>query len=505
MAMRSARIRGKSGLGAVVSGGAFAVLMGGQAMASGVVAIGGQTPGPTPFIDYISATVTQGTLTNVLFSVVPKAGSYTRPITASISAASLAARGGMSGNSLIIPVFGLYAGATNTVNLVFSFSDGSISQVNVPVTTPAYPLPCGATSGPVIQQNRHATSDLSFDYFLLKDYCSKTAPAIVDTDGNIRWVGTVSNASLPSIFYNNGIYVSDGATGVDRLELYGGTTKIGDYASYGVTYTGHHNYDRGRDGIVLDVNTTTETEAVDLEIDPESGKVLNEWDLGAIISAAMKAGGDDPSHFVLPVGTDWFHNNATTYNPADNTLIVSSRENFVIDVDYDTPPDGIKKIHWILGDTTKHWYQYPSLRKYALQLGPNTLPPIGQHAVSIDSSGNLGLFDDGYGSLTQVPAGASRTYSAARTYQINTAAMTATSVLTYSPTPSIFSYVCGSAYEAGAGSYLVDFAAANGGQMLVLQGLGSLGNVVFDFRTPESSTCGAGWNAEPLPSQILQY
>lgn len=484
-------------------GGTFAVLMGGQAMASGVVTIGAQTPGSTPFIDYISATVTQGTLTNVVFSVVPKTGSYTRPMTASISAASLAARGGMSGNNLLIPVFGLYAGATNTVNLVFSFADGSISQVNVPVTTPAYQFPCGITSGSIIQ-NRHATSDLSFDYFLLKDFCSTTAPAIVDTDGNIRWVGSVSNASLSSIFYNNGIYVSDGATGVDRLELYGGSSKIGDYANIGVTYTGHHNYDRGRDGIVLDVNTTTETEATNLEINPVTGAVLNEWDLGAIISAAMKAGGDDPTQFVLPVGTDWFHNNATTYNPADNTLIVSSRENFVIDVDYDTPPDGIKKIHWILGDTTKHWYQFASLRKFALQLGPNTLPPIGQHAVSIDSSGNLGLFDDGEGSFTQVPAGISRTYSAARTYQINTTAMTATSVLTYSPTPSLFSYVCGSAYQSGT-SYLVDFPAANDIQTTVLQGLGTLGNVVFDFRIPDIDVCGSGWNAEPIPSQVLQY
>lgn len=375
--------------------------------------------------------------------------------------------------------------------------------MNVPVTTPSYPLPCGITSGSIVQ-NRHATSDLSFDYFLLKDFCSSTAPMIVDTDGNVRWIGSVSNASLPSIFYNNGIYVSDGASGVDRLELYGGSTKIGDYASYGVTYTGHHNYDRGRDGIVLDVNTTTETEAANIEINPVSGAVLNQWDLGAIISAAMRAGGDDPSQFVLPVGTDWFHNNATTYNRADNTLIVSSRENFVIAVDYDTPPDGIKKIHWILGDTTKKWYQFPSLRKFALGLGPNTLPPIGQHSVSIDSSGNLGLFDDGQGSFIQVPAGVTRTYSAARTYKIDTVARTATSVITYAPTPSIFSYVCGSAYQAGS-SYLIDFPAANTSKTTVIQGLGTLGNVVFDFRVPDIDVCGSGWNAEPIPSQILQY
>lgn len=126
--MRRERIRHPSCLGRLALGGAFAALLGNPAMAAGVVAIGGQTPGPTPFIDYIGATVTQGTLTNVLFSIVPTAGSYTRPMTASISAASLAARGGLSGNNLIIPVFGLYAGRTNTVNLVFSFADGSTSR-----------------------------------------------------------------------------------------------------------------------------------------------------------------------------------------------------------------------------------------------------------------------------------------------------------------------------------------------------------------------------------------
>ena len=64
----------------------------------------------------------------------------------------------------------------------------------------------------------------------------------------------------------------------------------------------------------------------------------------------MIAGGDDPSGFVFDsVLGDWFHNNCTAYRAEDNTLLVSSRENFVIALDYDS--DAIK---WILGDSTKH-------------------------------------------------------------------------------------------------------------------------------------------------------
>src|SRR2546423_5606830 len=84
------------------------------------------------------------------------------------------------------------------------------------------------------------------------------------------------------------------------------------------------------------------------------------------------------SQFVYPLPSDWFHNNAVTYNRADDSIAISSRENFVICLDYET-----SAIKWILGDTTKHWAQFPSLAQYALTLGPNTLPPIGQHALSV--------------------------------------------------------------------------------------------------------------------------
>src|SRR5437762_5138739 len=103
-----------------------------------------------------------------------------------------------------------------------------------------------------------------------------------------------------------------------------------------------------------------------------------------IIGAAMIAGGDDPSQFVHPTPTDWFHLNGVTYNRADDSVIVSSRENFLICLDYQTGA-----IKWILGDPTKAWYQFPSLREFALALAPGSLPPIGQHAPSLTFDQNI--------------------------------------------------------------------------------------------------------------------
>jgi hypothetical protein len=366
----------------------------------------------------------------------------------------------------------------------------------------------------------------------LKDYCSANGPAIVDTDGNLRWVGDAGASSGATAFFGNAFYFSDGQTGIDRMDITNGrVTKVGDYASIGVTFTGHHNIDPGKTGLIVDVNTTTQTEATDIEINPTTGAVVNEWDLGAILSAAMTAGGDNPANFVLGTSADWFHNNAVAYNPADNTLIVSSRENFVIAVDYDPPASGQRKIHWILGDTTKAWHSYPSLDKYVLTLANgSTLPPIGQHAVSIDHLGNLLLFDDGLGSLTLNPAGASRSYSAARAYKINTSTMTATETYTYTASSgaNLFSPICGSVYDVG-GNYLVDFTTANFaaaaavqanqstnavvGTLLapnnttanVLVGVDSGSNINFVMAIPSPTPCSTGWNSVPFAGNVFTF
>jgi hypothetical protein len=128
--------------------------------------------------------------------------------------------------------------------------------------------------------------------------------------------------------------------------------------------------------LILDTDTDTQFESVNVEIDA-LGNVLKIWNMGDIISAAMIAGGDDPTQFVHPSPIDWFHNNGVAYNRAGRLFVISSRENFVICIDYET-----SAIKWILGDPTKHWHDFPSLAQYAITVTPGSLPQTGQHSPS---------------------------------------------------------------------------------------------------------------------------
>jgi hypothetical protein len=215
----------------------------------------------------------------------------------------------------------------------------------------------------------------------------------------------------------------------------------------------------------------------------------------------MTSQGDDAKAFVRP-GADWFHTNSTAYDPSDDSLIVSSRENFVIKVGYSTG-----KIIWILGDTTKYWYTFPSLRAKALTLTAG-LPPIGQHGISITSEGNLMLFNDGLGSRAQPvgePAGLSLPYSAVSVYAIDSASMTAQEVYRFDNGENLYSEICGSAYEAQGQSVLVDYAVAANFLQARLVGLDANQNVVFDFQyVNQYGTCNTSWNAIPIALDNLK-
>ena len=505
--------------------------------------------GAKPFLAFAGALYSGGTIASVSYSIQPLIGSVTRPLTASYSASYLTSHNYFvpGADAVIIPIFGLYAGTTNTVKITYAFTDGTSNTYPATIKTPAYTEPCAAVANRTFLGNRSNTASLGYDYFLLKDFCSANDPAILDTDGNIRWVGDSGvSGSEDTAFFNNAIYQSNG-TVIERIDITNGAvTKLIDLATAvtTVTVTGtHHQIDPGAKGLIIDVNTATETEATAVEFDPNNnGAILNVWDFGAIISAAMAAGGETAANisaFVQGTNQDWFHNNAVAYDAKDNWLIVSSRENFVMAIDYAAPTSGQRKIHWILGDTTKAWYNTPakSLRKYALTLAnSSTLPPIGQHGVSIDHLGNVLLFDDGLGSITasNTPAGITRNYSAARSYQINTSAMTATEAFTYTASSgqNLFSPICGSVYDV-AGTYIVDFATtnqaaaaatpasaastvpgnlgiiqnylettSNNQTSVILVGVDNAGNIQFVSAiaspSPTPGPCAAGWNALPF-------
>ncbi|MEO7166723.1 MAG: aryl-sulfate sulfotransferase [Spartobacteria bacterium] len=452
--------------------------------------------GATPFISFTQIRVSDpATFKSAEFEIQPKAGSATRPIHVSYTRRYLKGRGYIDAGTgrITLPVFGLYAGRNNSVTITVSFKDGTSRQRVVSITTPAYDG--GTYSNPNVVVPRLPGTTLSYDFMLLKGYATPITPLIVDTDGEVRWIGTANVSTQNVAVFDNAFYLGSG-TSLVRTEFDGVTTTLANYSSIGVTGF-HHNFDPGREGLIMDVDTVSQIESVNIEVDKD-GSVLRTWNLADIISAAMVAGGDDPSSFVKPTPTDWFHNNATAYRSSDNSLIVSSRENFVIAIDYDSGA-----IKWILGDPTKNWHQFASLRAFELSLGPDTLPPIGQHAVSMPGD-QLLLFDDGAASNYQVPPGENRTYSAPRKYQIDTIAKQATEVWHYLANPSIYSPFCSSVYEDARDNYLIDYTLGGPYIFTGLVGLDGQGNVAFDYRYDELAFCGTAWNASIIHWEDLR-
>ena len=462
------------------------------------ITITGRTAGATPFISKLTLDVSNtAVLKSIQFAIDPKPGSVCRPLSGSYANDYLVSRGFEHPPEIILPVYGLYDGYRNIVRLTYRFKDGSLKQDLTTITTATFDDPCGYNNPTIVQsQTRRA---LSYDYFMVKGGCSQFAPAIVDTDGALRWVGTSGFANTPAIFFDNAVYLAHGPQ-LYRMELDGNVTLVRDYSSIGIQF--HHNIDPGKTGIILDADTTFSYESVNIEVDA-SGRVLKTWNLANIISAAMRAGGDDPSRFVYGAPNDWFHNNSVAYNRADNSLIVSSRENFLICLDYDTGA-----IKWILGDPTKRWYQFPSLRRFALTLASGSLPPIGQHAASITYDQNLLVFDNGQNSNFQQPPGEDRSYSSPRKYELDLTTRTATEVWNAEMGQSLNCPFCGSVYEDAPLNYLIDFTridSVHTQRLAQLIGLNPAGQTIFRYQYASVPACSVAFNSIPIHLENTKF
>jgi len=460
--------------------------------------------GVTPFIERLSFYGNGlSSLSTVEYTVQPKTGSVSKAVNITYSSSALTARGYLipEDGVLKLPVIGLYAGYTNSVALQFQFKDGSTTTLNTNITTVDYVDPSGIYVHPAILQRRAAGSSLGFSFFYMKS-ALVGSPVIVDTDGEVRWVGPAVTPATSAAFQADEFVIGDPALPIVYRVGIDGTVTQSRLATATYITNFHHNIDYTSIGLLADV-TTQDGSNVNFETTvseiTDQGSVLNQWDMAAIISNYMRSMGDDPTAFVRP-GIDWFHNNASTYDPSDNSVIISSRENFVIKVDFQTG-----RIIWILGDPTKYWYTFPSLRAKAVTVAPGGLYPIGQHAVSITPDGLLLLFNDGLGSQNQpagAPAGESRTYSAVSAYSIDAEALTAKNVWNFENGQTVYSEICSSAYKAPDNSLLIDYAVADNLTHALLLGLNSTHSVVFEFQYPTQS-CNTSWNAVPIALENL--
>jgi arylsulfate sulfotransferase len=473
------------------------------------ITITGNTPGVKPFNSKLTLDVSNTiVLKSIQFSIDSKPPSVIPPLSGTYSSEYLVSRGyelPPPATTVIVPIYGLYAGYANTVRLTYLFVDGSSKQDQTTITTAAFDDEGCGYNNPTKLQPRTTSTSLSYDYMFDRSACGDYSPVILDSDGALRWVSTLPTVSAlfaSSTFFDGAVYVTQGSQ-LFRIDLDETVTMLADYSSLGVINL-HHNIDVGKTGLLIEPDTTSYFESEVLEVDSTDGTVLKTFNMASIISAAMIAGGDDPSQFVYPTPTDWFHENGAAYNRADDSLIVSSRENFLICLDYNST--GIK---WILGDTTKKWYEFPSLSKFALTVAAGSLAPVGQHAPSITFDQGVMVFDNGEMSLFQIPPGVQRGYASPRKYTIDLTANVATEVWNYPQNESILSPFCGSVYEDAPYNYLIDYAFVNGGLPGVptfaqLLGLDAAGETIFYYQYPTTG-CLTAYNSIPIHLESTKF
>ena len=133
------------------------------------ITITGHTAGATPFISNLTLEVSNtAVLKSIQFAIDAKPGSVTRPLSGTYGNSYLLSRGFEQpppATTVIVPVYGLYAGYRNIVRLTYSFMDGSSKQTVTSITTATFDDTCGYDN-PTIQQARKHSTDLSYDYLM---------------------------------------------------------------------------------------------------------------------------------------------------------------------------------------------------------------------------------------------------------------------------------------------------------------------------------------------------
>ncbi len=453
---------------------------------------------PSIFITSLQVNLASKYVKRVGFEILPLPNSKAQSIKASYSIDRLAT----TPSDITLPVYGLYRGNTNKIAIVVDYIDGSSSEVITEVATDSLIEPEESPfNSYTINHQMADMNKASFDYLVMRS--GPYGPVIMDIDGNVRWQMALE-PGMPfnghSSLFDDGKFVMAIDDKLLHLGLDGQVTSH-TIAINGLTnIVAHHELSKGKQGYLVELdaeNQSTKTrilESILVEVDGK-GQVMKYWDFAEIFVDYLLSQGENPLDFVRN-GIDWFHMNSAIYDETDNSLLVSSRENFVVKIDYDT-----KEIKWILGDESKHWYvNYPSLRPLSLQ--SNDVKPIGQHALSI-VDGELLLFNDGQLSFNQpedAPLGKQLSSSPSAFYNIDESQMTAS--ITWEYDPGIFSDVCSSVYQDSAvenGDLLVNYSAVNrlNEEPLsnIVQGINKNKELLFEFSFELKAPCAVSWNS----------
>lgn len=392
-------------------------------------------------------------LQSISFSVATKPGNHSADVFVQYDRSYLERRGLLDdvAGSVSFPVFALYAGYANDVDVVVKFSGGEEVLQQYMLQTPSFEHP-NHDVGEIIVHRIQTGAGLNF-------IAAETlGPSVVifDIDGERRWISPPLGEIVRTHFFQGDHWIIASANNNSIYRVFWD----GDSEAHAISdpryVDTHHNMDPGKVGILNNVGfeegDVHHPESVLIEMEGD-GTVLKSWYFDEIVSEFIQSRGEDPGKLIQN-DLDWFHMNSAVYDKENDALLVSSRENFVIKVDYSSGD-----IRWLLGNPEKLWYtEYPnSLQTLALDITGR--PPIGQHALQLSPDGKrLLLFNNGAGNLNLPNVGDNQSESVLSIYDIDEESRTAREAWRYEHMPPIFSPFCSGVHWLDDGSILASYS-----------------------------------------------
>ena len=407
-----------------------------------------------------------------------------------------------------IPIIGMYADTTNTVDIRIIDANGdTLAKSTVAIFTQA--LPANMPTSIVTDKLDEAKTESGM--YLVSNFnaygvSGKTyIPYMLDAYGDIRWVLDYSTSTeLSTMYYEDGIarlrngnfyFGNTSNNSIYEVDILGKIVNRWTMPGYLFHHEVHEETNgnfiltASKEGSTYTGSNNPTIEDYVIEIDRNSNQINTIWNLKESLDEHRTAWGSLSA-------SDWFHGNAVFDDSTDNTIIVSGRNQGVIKLDRKN------QVKWILAPH-KDWGisgKGDSLTKYLLtpldesgnviadttvSYGSTILPDFEwncyQHSPIQLPDGNLMLFDNGDNRTLNISDGnnpfngAPGKYSRAVEFKINEANMTVQQVwqygkerdvACYSSIVSSVQYLPGSNHVVFAPGAFVQNANGKGGKII---------------------------------------
>ncbi|MFC3038687.1 aryl-sulfate sulfotransferase [Virgibacillus xinjiangensis] len=373
-----------------------------------------------------------------------------------------------------VPVYGLYAGTDNKVTITITDKKGNKESNELTITTD--PLPESIQEVEVKTANPEK----------MKDGLTFTSNMFAfDVNGDVRWYINSADyqeapieeqSSMTRLENGNFLVQTDQLqapvyykTGLLEMDLMGKVYKI-----YNVNGQ-HHDAVELPNGNILTLAEKEHAKTVEdyaIEIHRNSGKIVNEYELGEIVQ--MEGGISNEQYIhetiegfreLMPDASeeeikqqaiafnkkDYLHVNSIFYVEEDNSIIFSSRHQDAV-VKFDKATG---EVIWVLSDPDRGEWPEELQDKLLTPVGEDFQWQYGQHAVSQLDNGNILLYDNGNGRTEDV----NDNYSRAVEYKIDKENRTVEQVWSYGEERGSedFTPFISDADHLGGNSYLMTF------------------------------------------------